>query len=82
MNKVVTKLKDIITKTNITSEVDQIDQLSNKSQPNQPPSPDSTLHGELSQFIKNFYKTNTSKIIEEQSKYILIIIIKLKKVIS
>jgi len=67
MNQVVTKLKDIITKTNITSEIDQIGQLSNEPQRNLKkddpcPSPDSSLHGELSQMIKNFHKINTNEI--------------------
>src|SRR6266542_3703991 len=70
MNQVVTKLKDIITKTNLTTEIDQIElnlQLSNERQSNLKNidiyhTSNNSLHGELSQTIKHFHNMNTNEI--------------------
>ncbi len=70
MRQVVTKLKDIITKTKVTTEIDQIEsnlESSNKQQPNLKsidtcPFPNSSLHGGLSRTIENFHKMNTNEI--------------------
>src|SRR6266540_1178088 len=70
MDEVVTKLKDIIIiKTNMTSEIDQIGlnlQLSNEQQSNSQnvayTSSNNSLHGELSQTIRNFHNMNTNEI--------------------
>ncbi len=70
MKQIVARLKDIITKTKVTTEIDQTEsnlESLNKQQSNLKSIdtcsfPNSSLHGELSQTIENFPNMNTNEI--------------------